>query len=68
MSLAKIKAGDKVKISNSKTAIWWDVLGIRKALKNAPPSQVLLIIRSGKTIRRNVNILKVCVAQKMKEG
>ena len=61
--MSKIQAGDKVKISKNLKAVVWDVIGVRPPFKDMP-NRVFLILQRGKTVRRNVDIFKVCVLYK----
>jgi len=61
----RITAGDRVKISNSKQAVFWEVLGVRKPFKDMP-NKICLIIKHKSSIRRNFDINKVCVLIKGK--
>ncbi len=54
-----IDAGSSVRISHSKKAVWWEVIGVRKPFKHLP-NKILLVLKRGKTIRKNIDICKVC--------
>lgn len=56
-------AGEKVKISHSKKAIWWEIIGVRKPFKSLP-NKIFLILKHGKTIRKNIEPSKVCQVKK----
>lgn len=65
--MKEIIAGDTVTISHSKKAVHWLAIGVRKPLKKVGNSKNVLILKHKDTIRRNVDIFKVCNIRPMRK-